>query len=146
MVGSHSNMLQIKPLVKNAMRKATPKDTGNLAYNAFYVYPTNNGLKTVYRGNIAGYGKILNQSIVLGEGNKNKHFGWHSRAVTNAIAAVVRFYNPKAKGFRMYNNRQVSFKEKSDSFQEGQERMLQQEYKWKMNKAKAYFEKTNPMG
>ena len=146
MVGSHSDMLKLKPLVKNAMRKATPKDTGNLAYNAFYVYPRNNALKTVYRGNVAGYGKILNQSMTLGDGNKNKHFGWHARAVANAIAVVARHYNPKSKGFRLYNNRQVSFKERSGSFEESQQKILQQEYKWKLNKAKEAFEKANPMG
>ena len=173
MIGSHSELLKLKPLVKNAMRKATPRDTGNLAFNALAIYPQNTGLKTVYRGGMAGYGKILNQSIMLG-GNKNKHFGWHSRAVSNAINAVVRHYNPRAKGLRMYNNRQVSYKERSDANisamgslleqtnrsvksesykefvsdtrQEAQAQILKQEYKWKMNQAKARFEKANPMG
>ena len=145
MLGSHSELLKLKPLVKNAMRKATPKDTGNLAFNALAIYPQNTGLKTVYRGGLAGYGKILNESIMLGE-NKNKHFGWHSRAVSNAINAVVRHYNPRAKGLRMYNNRQISFKERTDNFQDAQEKILKQEYKWKMNQAKARFEKANPMG
>lgn len=174
MINPISDLLKLKPLVKNAMRKATPRDTGNLAFNALAIYPQNTGLKTVYRGNIAGYGKILNQSLILGSNSKNKHFAWHSRAVSNAINVVARYYNPKAKGFRMYNNRQVSYKERSDANistmgslleqtnrnvksesykefvsdtrQEAQSHILKQEYKWKMNQAKASFEKTNPMG
>jgi hypothetical protein len=136
---------KLKAKVRNAMRKATPKDTGNLAYNALRTYQTKTGINTIYHGNIAGYGKILNQSLMVGE-NKNKHFGWHARAVSNAIAVVVREYNPKAKGYRLYNNRQQSFKERSDSLQDSQEKMLKQQYKWQMNEAKQRFEKENPMG
>ena len=167
------DLQKLKAKVRNAMRKATPKDTGNLAYNALRGYQTKTGLRMVYHGNIAGYGKILNQSVSVGS-NKNKHFGWHARASSNAIAVVARAYNPKAKGFRLYNSRQQSFKErteaniaaaegmldsartesankqlsefKGDTRQEVQNRMLQQEYKWKMNQSKQTFEKANPMG
>jgi hypothetical protein len=173
MIIGNVDIQKLKAKVRNAMRKATPKDTGNLAYNALRTYQTKTGINTIYHGNIAGYGKILNQSLMVG-GNKNKHFGWHSRAVSNAIAVVVREFNPKAKGYRMYNNRQVSFKERSDANiaavegmlehtgrstssqdfkdfkedtrQEAQQRILKQEYKWKMNEAKQRFEKQNPMG
>jgi len=105
---------------------------------------------------------------------KNKHFGWHARAVSNSITVIVREFNPKAKGFRLFNNRQQSFKERSDAniaaaegmlnyagrstssqdfkdFKEdtrteAQQRILEQEYKWKMNQAKKRFEQENPMG
>jgi hypothetical protein len=164
---------KLKAKVRNAMRKATPKDTGNLAYNGLRTYQIKDGIKCVYHGNIAGYGKILNQSMMVGS-NKNKHFGWHARAVNNSIAVIVREFQPKAKGYRLYNSRQQSFKDrteaniaaaegmldpartesankqlsefKSDTRQEAQERMLKQEYKWKMNEAKQRFEKENPMG
>ena len=136
---------KLKSKVRNAMRKATPKDKGNLAYNALRTYQIPNGIKTIYHGNIAGYGKILNQSIMVGS-NKNKHFGWHARAVSNSVAVIVREFNPKAKGYKLYNNRQVSFKERSDSLQDSQEKMAQQQYKWQMNQAKKRFEQENPMG
>jgi hypothetical protein len=164
---------KLKSKVRNAMRKATPKDTGNLAYNALRTYQIKDGIKCIYHGNIAGYGKILNQSIMVGT-KKNKHFGWHARAVSNSITVIVREFNPKAKGFRLFNNRQQSFKERSDAniaaaegmlnyagrstssqdfkdFKEdtrteAQQRILEQEYKWKMNQAKKRFEQENPMG
>jgi hypothetical protein len=136
---------KLKSKVRNAMRKATPKDTGNLAYNALRTYQIKDGIKCIYHGNIAGYGKILNQSIMVGS-NKNKHFGWHARAVSNSVTVIVREFSPKAKGYRLYNNRQVSFKERSDSLQDSQERMAQQQYKWQMNQAKKRFEQENPMG
>jgi hypothetical protein len=139
------DLQKLKAKVRVAMRKATPKDTGNLAYNSLRGYQTKTGIRMVYHGNIAGYGKILNQSIMVGE-NKNKHFGWHARASGNAIAAIVREFKPKAKGYRMYNNRQESFKEQSDNLQDSQEKMLKQQYKWQMNEAKQRFEKENPMG
>jgi hypothetical protein len=173
MIIGNVDIQKLKAKVRNAMRKATPKDTGNLAYNSLRGYQTKTGIRMVYHGNIAGYGKILNQSLMVG-GNKNKHFGWHARASSNAIAVVAREYNPKAKGFRLYNSRQTSFKERSDANiaavegllehtsrstssqdfkdfkedtrKEAQQRILNQEYKWKMNESKQTFEKANPMG
>lgn len=168
MTPSDFDLNQIRAKVKAGMRKATPRDTGNLAFNALYGYKTKDGLRMTYRGSIAGYGKILNQSVMLGT-KKNKHFGWHSRASTNAIAVVVREFNPKAKGFRMHNNRQASFKErvaateeafnkidkKDDKFtsgtkkylkdikQEQIEQTLRRQDKWKMNSAKKKFESIN---
>jgi hypothetical protein len=35
---------------------------------------------------------------------------------------------------------------KEDTRTEAQQRILEQEYKWKMNQAKQNFEKQNPMG
>lgn len=110
MTPSHFDLSKMRSKIKIAMRKATPKDTGNLAYNSLHSYVTKTGLRFTYKGSTAGYGKILNQSIMLGS-KKNKHFGWHARASSNAIATVAREFNPKAKGFRLYNNRQTSNKE-----------------------------------
>lgn len=143
--------------VKIAMRKATPKDTGNLAYHSLHSYVTKTGLRFTYLGSIAGYGKILNQSIMLGS-KKNKHFGWHARASSNAIATVVREYNPKARGFRIYNNRQTSNKEYFDSIikknpndeylkkrlREMQaQKVLNVQNEWKSNSAAQSFAKNN---
>jgi len=47
---------KLKSKVRNAMRKATPKDTGNLAYNALRTYQIKDGIKCIYHGNIADNG------------------------------------------------------------------------------------------
>lgn len=146
------------------MRKATPKDTGNLAYNSLHSYVTKTGLRFTYRGSTAGYGKILNQTLYrkVKTGNhtrykKNKHFGWHSRASSNAVAIAAREFNPKAKGFRLYNNRQISNKEITDDLvksfpysdnlikglrQMQAEKVLNVQNKWKTNSAAQAFAKS----
>ena len=157
MTPSHFDLNKLRSKVKVAMRKATPKDTGNLAYNALHSYVTKTGLRFTYLGSIAGYGKILNQSIMLGN-KKNKHFGWHNRASANAIATVAREFNPKAKGFRIYNNRQQSYKEQVDGIIKDNpgdealkkilkrmqaEKILQVQESWKANSAGQAYNKYN---
>ena len=134
---------KLKTTVKQAMRKATPKDTGNLAYRAMHGYVTKTGLKIVYRGYVAGYGKILNQSVTLGDGKKNKHFGWHNRANANAILAVRRFLNDKniPKHSRLYDNKQTT-RYNPDVPGSGKPMFRQQE-KWYNNPARVRFETMN---
>ena len=94
-----------------AMRLATPKDTGNLAYSAMRGYVMKNGIKVIYDGRRAPYGKILNQTIYrkVKTGNyvrykRNKHFGWNSRAQMNGSNAIMKFFGYKK--LKMYNTKQ----------------------------------------
>lgn len=129
------------------MRMATPKDTGNLAYNSLRVYKNKDGFKTVYLGRIAGYGKILNEMRYTSSttGNykrqkKNKHYGWHNKASLNAMYAVGKHFKPTAK-FKMYDNKQESTYVPGD----GMSRIPANEVKkkWMANTARKQFELAN---
>lgn len=92
----------LKNDIMKAMRLATPKDTGNLAYSAMRGYINKDGIKIVYNGNRAPYGKILNQTMYrrVKTGNyvrykKNKHFGWNNRAQINGLRVVMEHYGHK---------------------------------------------------
>lgn len=137
----------LKQKIKRAMRMATPKDTGNLAYNALRVYKTDKGFKTVYLGRIAGYGKILNEMRFVSSttGNykrqkKNRHYGWHNKAALNGMYAVGKHFKPSSK-FKMYNNKQNSTYVPGD----GISRIPANEVKnrWMANTARQKFELTN---
>jgi hypothetical protein len=134
---------KMKSQIVRAMRKSTPKDTGNLAYNSLRSYQTSTGIRIVYHGRIAGYGKILNQSIVLGDGKINRHFGWHNRANSNAILAARRFLKDKniPKGSKMYNNRQEA--SYNPSVPGSERKMDAQKEKWYTNPARIRFETMN---
>lgn len=104
-------MQQLKREIMSAMRLATPKDTGNLAYSSMRGYIIKDGIKIIYDGNRAPYGKILNQTLYrdVKTGNykrvkKNKHFGWHNRAHQNGLKQVMRYLGFKKT--RMYNTKQ----------------------------------------
>jgi hypothetical protein len=134
---------KLKSEVISAMRKATPKDTGNLAYNSLRGYPMKSGLKMVYHGKVAGYGKILHVSPRLGNNKKNKHVGWHDRASSNAILAVRRFVKDKTipKGSKMLNTRQES---KYNPEVPGTRVFMNlQKEKWFNNPARVRFETMN---
>jgi len=137
------DLVRLKSKVKSAMRKATPKDTGNLAYNSMMGYVTKTGLKIVYRGSIAGYGKILNQSIVLGDNKVNKHFGWHNRANSNAILESRRFFKDQTipKHSKIYNNRQEA--RYNPNVPGSGKPMFAQKEKWFNNPARVRFETMN---
>jgi hypothetical protein len=133
---------KMKSEVMSAMRLATPKDTGNLAYNSLRAYQTYSGLKMVYKGSVAGYGRILHVSPKL-NGKKNKHLGWHDRASSNAILAVRRFVKDKTirKGSKMLNNRQES---KYNPEVPGTRIFMdKQKEKWFNNPARVRFETMN---
>ena len=104
-------MHKLKRDIMKAMRKATPKDTGNLAYSAMRGYVKKNGIKIIYDGKRAPYGKILNQTLYrkVRTGNyirykRNKHFGWNARAHMNGSNMVMRYLGQKK--LKMYDNRQ----------------------------------------
>lgn len=139
------NDQKLKNKIIRAMRRATPKDTGNLAYNALRVYRTKDGFKTVYLGRVAGYGKILNQTMFrgtnrFGNAKKNRHFGWHPRAVYNGVLMVGKYFNPKMK-VKKYDTNQVA-KYKEDNL-ESQMAAKQQINKWLNNTARKKFEQEN---
>lgn len=141
----NASSTKLKQQIKAAMRKATPKDTGNLAYNALRVYRTKDGFHTRYLGRVAGYGKILNQTIYRGvtkrgSMKRNKHFGWHPRSVHNGMLAVGRYFDKNMKG-RMNNNYQDSKYKPYDG--ETREASFKQMQKWEINSARQKFELNN---
>ena len=129
------------------MRMATPKDTGNLAYNSLRVYKNQKGFKTVYLGRIAGYGKILNEMRYMSSttGNykrqkKNKHYGWHNKAFLNGNYAVAKHFKPDAK-LKMYDNKQESTYVPGD--QMSRIPANEAKDKWMRNTARQRFERIN---
>lgn len=107
----NKSMNEFKRDIMVAMRKATPKDTGNLAYSSMRGYVIKNGVKIIYDGHRAPYGKILNQTLFrqVKSGNyvrlkKNKHFGWHNRAHMNGIKTVMSYLGMKKT--TMYDTKQ----------------------------------------
>ena len=137
------DLVKLKSTIKREMRKATPKDTGNLAYRAMHGYITKDGIKVIYRGYVAGYGKILHVSPLLGDNKRNKHFGWHNRANANGLLAIRRFLKDKniAKYSRMYNNKKEA-RYNPDVPGSGKPMFRQQE-KWYENSARIRFETMN---
>lgn len=129
------------------MRMATPKDTGNLAYNALRVYRNKDGFKTVYLGRIAGYGKILNemQYTTSTTGNykrkkRNKHYGWHEKAVINGINAIGKHFKPQMKE-KMFDNKQQSTYVPGNSMSRVPANEVKK--KWMANTARKQFEQAN---
>ena len=140
---SDYDLVKLKSKVESSMRKATPKDTGNLAYNSMRSYVNKNGIKIIYSGGVAGYGKILNQSIILGDGKINRHFGWHNRATLNAILETRRFLGDKnvSKNSKIYNNRQEATY--NPEVPGSEKPMFAQREKWYNNSARVRFETMN---
>lgn len=87
--------------VKRTCINATPKDTGNLAYNSLSVYKTTDGFTVLYRASIAGYGSLLNDFRRLkgfASGGLNKHYLWFDNGVhNNVLNQVIREYSGKNK-------------------------------------------------
>jgi hypothetical protein len=138
---------ELKPKIMRAMRMATPKDTGNLAYRAMRGYINKDGIKVVYDGNIAGYGKILNQTLYrqVKTGNykrmkKNKHFGWHNRASNNGHLIIYQYFGGD-KRFRPFDTKQTY--RFPMGTQEGVEAKNKVYQKWLNNKARQRYEKEN---
>lgn len=139
-------MNELKRQIMVDMRKATPKDTGNLAYSSMRGYITKNGIKIIYDGRRAPYGKILNQTLYrrVKTGNyvrlkKNKHFGWHNRAHINGLQAVMKYLGFKKK--RPYDTRQ-QYRFPLES-QQGKDARQKQYQKTLNNKAIQQYERAN---
>ena len=88
---------QLLHKVKQACIRATPKDTGNLAYNALHVFRTSNGIGVKYRNTVAGYGVILNDNRKLrgfASGSLNPHYLWFDSGVhQNVLNALMRKFS-----------------------------------------------------
>lgn len=104
-------MHKLKREIMSAMRLATPKDTGNLAYSSMKGYITKKGIKIIYDGKRAPYGKILNQIVQyrIKTGNyvrfkRNRHFGWNNRAQINGTKVMMSYLGQKKT--TMYNTKQ----------------------------------------
>ena len=80
--------------VKRVAINATPKDTGNLAYNALVVHPNSKGFSVRYKSSVAGYGVFLNDFRKLrgfAQGKLNPHYLWFDNGVhQNIINEVIR--------------------------------------------------------
>lgn len=85
--------------IRQAAIRATPKDTGNLAYNALVVHPTSDGFSVRYRSSIAGYGVFLNDFRKLrgfAEGKANPHYLWFDNGVhRNVVNEMIRNFTKK---------------------------------------------------
>jgi hypothetical protein len=85
--------------IKQAAIRATPKDTGNLAYNALVVHPTSDGFSVRYKSSVAGYGVFLNDYRKLrgfAEGSPNPHYLWFDSGVhKNVINEMYRSFSSK---------------------------------------------------
>ena len=130
----------------SAMRKATPKDTGNLAFSSMRGYVTKDGIKVIYDGRRAPYGKILNQTMYISvkTGNykrvkKNKHFGWNNRAHMNGVKTVMSYLG--AKKTKLFDTRQ-NYRFPLDSKAGAQARQAQYQ-KTLNNKAIKEYERQN---
>ena len=142
----NESMNELKKEIMSAMRLATPKDTGNLAFSSMRGYVLKNGIKIVYDGNRAPYGKILNQTLFrqvkVGNGyrlRKNKHFGWHNRAHMNGIKVVMSKLGYKKT--TMFNTKQ-EYRFPLDS-KAGQQARQQQYQKTLNNRAIQEYERQN---
>lgn len=80
--------------IRQAAIRATPKDTGNLAYNALVVSETPKGFSVMYQSSVAGYGVFLNdyrKTKGFGPGGKNKHYLWFDSGVhKNVVNEMLR--------------------------------------------------------
>jgi hypothetical protein len=89
--------------VKRVCIAATPKDTGNLAYNALIVHPTNDGFSVKYKSSVAGYGVFLNDYRKLrgfAQGSLNPHYLWfdsgvHQNILNEILRTVTKSQSPK---------------------------------------------------
>lgn len=83
--------------IRLAAIKATPKDTGNLAYNALVVQPTNEGFTVRYKSSVAGYGVFLNDFRKLrgfAENKLNPHYLWFDNGVHgNVVNEMVKSFS-----------------------------------------------------
>lgn len=126
----------------SAMRLATPKDTGNLAYSSMKGYITKKGIKIIYDGKRAPYGKILNQTVQykVKTGNyvrlkRNKHFGWNNRAQMNGMKVMMSYLGQKKT--TMYNTKQ-NYRFPLDTEKGRQARQIQYEKTLNNNVIKEY--------
>ena len=62
----------------------SPKDTGNLAFNALTTVPTRTGFKLVYQYVIADYMHFLNDGTI----HSTKHQGWADK-VAKQVASYI---------------------------------------------------------
>ena len=85
--------------VRRACIAATPKDTGNLAYNALVVHKIPQGFSVRYKGSVAGYGAILNdfrKQRGWASGKINPHYLWFDSKVQNNVHnELVYHFNGK---------------------------------------------------
>lgn len=139
-------MHKLKREIMSAMRLATPKDTGNLAYSSMKGYITKKGIKIIYDGNRAPYGKILNQTMQykVKTGNyvrikKNKHFGWNNRAQMNGMKVMMSYLGQKKT--TMFNTKQ-EYRFPLDS-KEGEAARRKQYEKTLNNRATQQYERAN---
>jgi hypothetical protein len=78
--------------VRRTCINATPKDTGNLAYNALRVYKKTTGFTVMYKATAAGYGSILNDFRLLRgatQGLPNPHYLWFDSGVHNNVLGLL---------------------------------------------------------
>jgi len=91
--------LKLMNRIREAAIRATPKDTGNLAYNALVVHPTSDGFSVRYKSTIAGYGVFLNDFRKLrgfAQGYTNPHYLWFDSGVNrNVINEMIRSFTGK---------------------------------------------------
>lgn len=135
-------MHKLKREIMSAMRLATPKDTGNLAYSSMKGYITKKGIKIIYDGKRAPYGKILNQTVQykVKTGNyvrlkRNKHFGWNNRAQMNGMKVMMSYLGQKKT--TMYNTKQ-NYRFPLDTEKGRQARQIQYEKTLNNNVIKEY--------
>ena len=106
--------------VRRACIAATPKDTGNLAYNSLRVYNTTEGFGVVYKGNVAGYGAILNDFRLqrgYNRGKVNPHYLWFDSGVHNNVLNELVFQfngKNKRKPYTQIDDKTGTFKESAE--------------------------------
>lgn len=88
--------------IKKAAIRATPKDTGNLAYNALEVRPNKSGFTVRYKSSVAGYGVFLNDYRKLRgftAGKVNPHYLWFDNGVHRNVMNEItkKFTKNKTK-------------------------------------------------
>jgi len=76
---------------KKIAQDMTPKDTGNLAFNALTVKQTNNGFKLVYRYVAADYMHYLNEGTIY----TDVHKGWAKKVARQVSAYINMSQNGK---------------------------------------------------
>lgn len=81
--------------VLDEIRKETPKDTGNLRYNATRIIPKGAGrFEIVVEERVAPYFKYVNGT----RERKGSHHGYFDRAVKQAVKAVAKKYGGRVEG------------------------------------------------
>ena len=77
------------------IQEGTPKDTGNLRYNATRKIPKGNGrFEIVVDQKIAPYFKYVNGT----QNKKGSHHGYFDRAVKEAVKTVAKKYGGRVEG------------------------------------------------